>query len=140
MTPNIGAEKIILARESDAPETFVDIGELYDPIPELDLQSNSQDDTSTKSKFERTKSGMTKIGPLAFKIKTSAAGAADVKADLLSGEERRWQFTIPSDETTPGGVEVHVLKAWVSSYKLTPSIKDETFIMLTLNVNEIEGL
>lgn len=137
---NIGAGKIILARESDTPETFEDVGELYDPIPELDFQRDSLDDTNTKSAYERTKAGLKKVSALAFKIKTSAAAAANVKADWGTGKERRWKFTLPTDETTPGGTEEIIFAGWVSNYKLTPAIKDETFIMLTINVNEVEGM
>ncbi|MEY8205414.1 MAG: hypothetical protein RPR40_10100 [Bermanella sp.] len=140
MKANIGAGKIILAREGNIADTFEDVGELYDPIPEIDLQRDALDDTNTASDFERTKAGMKKIGALTFKIKTSATGGANAKADWISGEERRWKFTIPSDEVSDGGIEAHTLKAWVSNYKLTPSMKDETFILLTLNINELEGL
>lgn len=135
---NIGAGQIILALEGVTADTFVDIGALLDPIPEIDLSRDSLDDTNTKSSWERTKAGIRKAAPVAFKIKTTAAGYDDIKTMWDLGTEGRWKFTIPDDSGSVGGVEDIIFKAWVASLKKTPSLKDETFIMLTLNINEVE--
>jgi hypothetical protein len=137
---NIGAGKIILALEGDTPDTFVDIGALLDPIPEIDLSRDSLDDTNTKSNWDRTKAGIRKAAPIAFKIKTTAAGYADIKELFGLGTEGRWKFTIPDDSIAPGGVEEIIFKAWVPNLKKSPSMKDETFINLTMNINEVEGV
>jgi hypothetical protein len=135
---NIGAGKIILALETATPDTFADIGELYDPIPEIEVSRDGLDDTNTGSDWERTKAGIRKAAPVAFKVKTDTAGAAEILAAFTSGEEKRWKFTIPNNKTTPGGVEEIIYKAWISSYKKSPSLKDETFINFTSNINEVE--
>jgi predicted secreted protein len=135
---NIGAGKIILALEGDVVDTFVDIGELYDPIPEIEVSRDGLDDTNTKSKWERTKAGMRKAAPVAFKIKTTAAGSDAILAAFNDGAEKRWKFTIPDDSTTKGEVEEIIFKAWVGSHKKMASLKDETFINFTANINEVE--
>tara|TARA_B110000196_G_scaffold317906_1_gene332074 strand:- start:9800 stop:10231 length:432 start_codon:yes stop_codon:yes gene_type:complete len=135
---NIGAGKIILSLESATPDTFTGIGELYDPIPEIEVSRDGLDDTNTASDWERTKAGIRKAAPVAFKVKTDAAGADAVLAAFTSGEEKRWKFTIPTNKTTQGGVEEIIYKAWISSYKKSPSLKDETFINFTTNINEVE--
>jgi hypothetical protein len=137
---NIGAGNIILALESPTPDTFVDIGALLDPIPELDLSRDSLDDTHSKSAWDRTKAGIRKAAPLAFKIKTTAAGYGDINSMFRSGIEGRFKFTIPDDSASLGGTEEIIFKAWVPNLKKTPSLKDETFINLTLNINEVEGV
>lgn len=137
---NIGAGQIILALEGSTPDTFVDVGALLDPIPEVDLSRDALDDTNTKSNWERTKAGIRKAAPVAFKIKTTAAGYADIKTMFGEGTEGRWSFTIPDDSGTAGGVEEIIFKAWISNLKKTASLKDETFINLTLNINEVEGV
>jgi predicted secreted protein len=135
---NIGAGKIILALEGNTPDTFVGIGELYDPIPEIEVSRDGVDDTNTGSVWERTKAGMRKAAPVAFKIKTDAAGYADVIAAFNDGAEKRWKFTIPNDSVTKGATEEIIFKAWVGSHKKAPSLKDETFIFINLNINEVE--
>mgnify|MGYP000384697477 FL=1 len=137
---NIGAGQIILALEGVTVDTFADIGPLLDPIPEIDLSRDSLDDTNTKSNWERTKAGIRKAAPAAFKIKTTAAGYADIKTMYELGTEGRWKFTIPDDSGAVGGVENIIFKAWIPNLKKVPSLKDETFIMLTLNINEVEGV
>jgi hypothetical protein len=136
---NIGAGQIILGLEGVTPDTFVDIGALLDPIPEVDLSRDSLDDTNSKSNWERTKAGIRKAAPLAFKIKTTAAGYSDIKTMYDLGTEGRWSFTIPDDSVRSGGVENIVFKAWIANLKKTASLKDETFINLTLNINEVEN-
>jgi predicted secreted protein len=135
---NIGAGKIILALEDNTPDTFVGIGELYDPIPEIEVSRDGVDDTNTGSVWERTKAGIRKAAPVAFKIKTDAAGYADVIAAFNDGAEKRWKFTIPNDSVTKGATEEIIFKAWVGSHKKAPSLKDETFIFINLNINEVE--
>lgn len=135
---NIGAGKIILALEGDVIDTFVDIGELYDPIPEIEISRDAVDDTNTGSIWERTKAGMRKAAPVAFKIKTDAAGSAAILTAFKAGTEKRWKFTIPNDSSAKGGVEAIIFKAWVGSHKKAPSLKDETFINFTANINEVE--
>lgn len=137
---NIGAGQIILALESGPPETFVDVGPLLDPIPEVDFSRDALDDTNTKSGWERTKAGIRKAAPVAFKIKTTAAGYVEIKTMYGLGTEGRWKFTIPDDSVTVGGIDDIIFKAWISNLKKTPSLKDETFINLTLNINEVEGV
>lgn len=135
---NIGAGKIIFALEG-VPDTFSTIGELYDPIPEVDLSREGVDDTNTASNWERTKAGMRKAAPITLKIKTDAAGEADIIAAFNDGEEKRWKFTMPNDSVTKGGVKDIIFKAWVGGHKTAPSLKDETFIFVTLNINEVES-
>jgi len=137
---NIGAGAVILSLESATPDTFVDVGQLYDPLPEVDFTRESLDDTNTKSATERTKAGIRKIAPLAFKVKTTADGYADMKTLAGTGEEKRWKYIIPDDSGAAGGTEELIVKAWVSGVKRIPAMKDETFIMLTLNINELEGM
>lgn len=137
---NIGAGQIILGLEGVTPDTFVDIGALLDPIPEVDLSRDSLDDTNSKSNWDRTKAGIRKAAPVAFKIKTTAVGYADIKTMFGLGTEGRWSFTIPDDSGAVGAVEEIIFKAWVTNLKKIPSLKDETFINLTLNINEVEGV
>lgn len=131
---NIGAGLAVLKRYTGAVGT--DIGALYDPLPEIDYSRDSLDDTNTKSSFERTKAGIRKAGPLTFKIKSDAAGLATAKADMESGAESIWCFVIPTS-VTGETTEEFFFKAWVSNVKSMPSMKDETFVNLTLNVNEL---
>jgi hypothetical protein len=137
---NIGAGQIILGLEGVTADTFADIGALLDPIPEMDLSRDALDDSNSKSNWERTKAGIRKAAPLAFKIKTTAAGYADIKTMYGLGTEGRWKFTIPDDSGLVGGTEDIIFKAWIPSLKKMPSLKDETFITLTLNINEVEGV
>lgn len=135
---NIGAGKIILALEGDIADSFANVGELYDPIPEIEITRDGLDDTNTGSDWERTKAGIRKVAPVAFKIKTDAAGSDAVLAAFKSGKEKRWKFTVPNNNPAQGGVEEIIFKAWLGSYKTSPSLKDETFINFTANINEVE--
>lgn len=136
---NIGAGKVTLNYEGSTPDTFDQVaGELYDPLPELAISRDALDDSNTGHKFERTKAGIRKVAALQYKIKTTAAGLSTMKSDFESGAERKWQYVIPSDETQEGGDEAVVITAWISELKKVPSLKDETFVFVTLNVNAVE--
>ena len=137
---NIAAGAVMLELETATPGTYADFGELYDPIPEIAISRDSLDDTNSKSAWERSKAGIRKAAPVTFKIKTNAAGYADAMTMISSGDEGRWKYTIPNDSVSVGGTEEVIFKAWVSDVKKVPSLKDETFIMLTLNINEVEGV
>lgn len=132
---NIGAGLAVLKHYVGAVGT--DIGALYDPLPEIDYSRDALDDTNTKSTFERTKAGIRKAGPLTFKVKSDAAGLATIKSDYEAGTESVWSFIIPTS-ATGGQTEEIFFTAWVSSFKKAPSMKDETFINITLNVNELD--
>ena len=132
---NIGAGLAVLKHYVAAAGT--DIGALYDPLPEIDYSRDALDDTNTKSTFERTKAGIRKAGPLTFKVKSDAAGLATIKADYEAGTESVWCFIIPTSASGSATEEVY-FKAWVSNFKKMPSMKDETFISITLNVNELD--
>ena len=138
---NIGAENVTLNYEGSTPATFDQVaGDLYDPLPELALSRESLDDTHTGSKWERSKAGMRKAGGMQYKLKTTAAGLATIKEDFKTGKERSWQFVVPSDSAdATGGKETFEFKAWISELKILPSMKDETFVVFSFNVNEVKG-
>ena len=136
----IGAGLAALYRETDTPDTYGDAMELYDPLPEIDLSSAEHDDTNTNSTITASRAGITSIAALAFRVKTSEAGAADILADRRTGTPRKWKFTIPSEGADAvAGVEDFIFTAWVKSVKLSPALTDETFITFTLNINALEG-
>jgi hypothetical protein len=135
----IGAGNTLLRRWDNSLGTpaFVSIGTLYDPLPELDLKRAENDDTRTDSSWSRTRAGIKSASALAFKIKTDATGLADILTDFNSGDENQWEYVIPSEETDGETTETLTLTAWVSAVKKGPSIKDETFVTFTLNINAV---
>lgn len=137
----IGAGLVTLYRETDTPDTYgAEPFVLYDPIPEIDLSSESLTNTNTKSKMTESRAGITSAAPMAFKVKTSDAGYADILADRRTGKVRKWKFAIPSEgPAATSGVEEFVLTGWVQSVKLSPVLNDETFVTFTLNVNDVDG-
>lgn len=132
---NIGAGLAVLSRYTGAVAT--DIGALYDPLPEIDYSRDALDDTNTKSNYDRTKAGIRKAGPMTYKVKTGASGLATIKADFESGTESVWRFTIPTSADGQTTEDVF-FTAWVQNYKVMPSMKDETFVSITLNLNELD--
>ncbi|MDP2505384.1 hypothetical protein [Oceanobacter sp. 3_MG-2023] len=135
----IGAGNTVLRRWDGTLGTpeFVDVGTLYDPLPELDLKREENDDTRTDSTWGRTRAGIKSASALAFKIKTDSAGLAGILTDFNSGDENQWEYVIPSEETESETTETLTLTAWVSNVKKGPSLKDETFVTFTLNINAV---
>lgn len=134
----VGAGLAALYRETDTPDTYGDAMELYDPLPGFGASSAEHGDTNTKSKYARTRAGITTLKALAFKVKTSEAEAANVIADQKIGTERKWQFAFPSEgPNAANDVETFTVSGWVKEYELLPSLEDETFLTFTLNVNDL---
>lgn len=136
----IGAGLAALYRETDTADTYGDAIELYDPLPEISISSGENSDTKTSSKIARTRAGITTVGPLTFKVKTTSAELENIIADRKAGTERKWKFAIPSESATAtGDVDEFILTAWVKDVKYTPSMEDETMFDFTLNINDLEG-
>lgn len=115
---------------------FVDIGTLYDPLPEIDMKREELDGTNTASSMAETRPGIKSVPALAFRIKTNAAGYSKILEDFDSGDRVQWEYVFPSDESG-GPTETLTLTAWVSSVKKSPALKDETFVTFTLNINAV---
>lgn len=135
---NVGAGLAEMARYNDTAKTFDDIGALYDPLPEIPFERDALDDTHSKTTFERTKAGIKKSGSMEFKLKTGSAGLEIIQADYEAGKESLYRYRIPTAGDELSDTEDVFMYAWISAYKKVPAMKDETFVLVTFNVNEID--
>jgi len=135
---NVGAGLASMARYNATTKSFDDIGALYDPLPEIPFERDALDDTHSKTTFERTKAGIKKSGSMEFKLKTGSAGLAMIQADYEAGTESLFRYCIPVAGDDDSDTEDVFVWAWISAYKKVPAMKDETFVLVTFNVNEID--
>lgn len=132
--PDIGAGKTTLGiGDGGSPENFTTIGALRDPLPSFSIERAALDNTTTDSDVEKTRAGMKKIAPMAFKVEADSSNPviAQIYAAAESGEEFNWKYSYP----IKGGIEEVTFAAWVQKADAVPGIKDYTMLTITLNPN-----
>lgn len=135
---NVGAGLAKILRYDPVSKKLQDLGAMYDPLPEIPYEREALDDTHSKTEFERTKAGIKKSGSMEIKLKTGSAGLALIKQDYEAGTESLYCYRIPVAGNSESDTEDVYMWMWVSAFKKAPSMKDETFVMVTFNINEID--
>ena len=132
--PDIGAGNTTLGiGDGGEPENFTLIGDLRDPLPPVSIERAALDNTTAADDTEKTRAGMMKIAPMAFKIEARSDNPviAQLRAALKSGADINWEYTYP----ITGGSEKQTFSAWVQKLDVPPALKDYTMITVTLNPN-----